>query len=225
MTLDVFRSVSSARAAIFRFRQDDGPGPFRPLIMFINVVDINERPINNPGYSRPFSGAFAALTMSLRRFVLRRWGGEHDQAAAIFHLRVSEFAVRPNHARSLAEAKSHREPVQRAPPVFIRNHWDYTLNLFRHSVSFNKLYIRKFCVALRLTGFGAVALEPYPGDFLQPLGSPVREALFLSIIRFSQFFNSLRNHRAEADLKHLSLFPVHPDVSERGAAHFYIRVG
>ena len=50
MTLDVFRSVSSARAAVFRFGQDDGPGPFRPLIMFINIVDINERPINNPGH-------------------------------------------------------------------------------------------------------------------------------------------------------------------------------
>src|SRR5215475_404048 len=137
MTLDVFRSVSSARAAVFRFRKDDGPGAFRPLIMFINVVDINERPINNPGPGRPFSGACASLAIALRTFVLRRGCGEHDQTVAIFHLRVSESAVRPNNARTLTEAKSRCEPVQRAHPVFIRNHWNNTLNLFRHSVSFN----------------------------------------------------------------------------------------
>src|SRR6266508_3283926 len=139
MTLDVFRSVSSARAAVFRFGQDDSPGSFRPLIMFINVVDTNERSINNPGHGRPFSGARASLAMALRTFVLRRGCGEHDQTVAIFHLRVSESAVRPNYARTLTEAKSRREPVQRAHSVFIRNHWDDTLNLFRHSVSFNKL--------------------------------------------------------------------------------------
>src|SRR5262245_6719206 len=139
MTLDVFRSVSSARAAVFRLGQDDGPGSFRPLIMFIDVVDINERSINNPRYCRPFSGAFASLAMQLWTLVIRRGGGEHDQTVAIFHLRVSESAVRPNNARALAEAKSHREPVQRAHAVFIRNHWNNTLNLIRHRVSLNKL--------------------------------------------------------------------------------------
>src|SRR5262245_7338745 len=119
--------------------------------MFINVVDINERSINNPRYCRPFSGAFASLAMPLWTFVLGRGCGEHDQIAAIFHLRVSESAVRPNHARALAEAESHREPVQRGHSVFIRNHWDDTLNLFRHSVSFNKLYLwRHAQVRIRL---------------------------------------------------------------------------
>src|SRR5215471_21082384 len=103
MTLDVFRPIPSARAAVFRFGQDDGPGSFRPLVMFINVVDINERPINNPGHGRPFSGACASLAMALRTFVLRRGCGEHDQTVAIFHLRMSESAVRPNNARKLAE--------------------------------------------------------------------------------------------------------------------------
>src|SRR5215510_1286731 len=107
--------------------------------MFINVVDINERSINNPRYGRPFSGACASLAMALRTFVLRRGGREHDQTVAIFHLRVSESTVRPNHARTLKEAKSRREPVQRGHSVFIRNHWNNTLNLFRHSVSLNKL--------------------------------------------------------------------------------------
>src|SRR5215510_6975909 len=109
--------------------------------MFINVVDINERSVNNPRYGRPFSGACASLAMPLRTFVIRRGGGEHDQTVAIFHLRVSESAVRPNHARALAEAKSHREPVQRDHSVFIRNHWNNTLILFRHRVSFNKLFL------------------------------------------------------------------------------------
>src|SRR5262245_50418328 len=127
MTLDVFRSVSSARAAVFRFGQDDRPGAFRPLIMFINVVDINERSINNPRYGRPFSGARASLAMALRTFVVGRGGGEHDQTVAIFHLRVSESAVRPNNARMLAESKSHREPVQRDHTVFVRNHWNNAL--------------------------------------------------------------------------------------------------
>src|SRR5262245_6301421 len=79
--------------------------------------------------------------MPLRTFVLRRGCGEHDQAVAIFHLRVSESAVRPNNARTLAESNSHREPVQRAHAVFIRNHWNNTLSLIRHSVPFNKLYL------------------------------------------------------------------------------------
>src|SRR5262249_42240203 len=140
MTLNVFGSVSPAWTAIFRFRQNDSPGPFRPFVMFINIVDINERSINNPGHSRPFSGAFAALAMPLRTLVFRRGCGEHNQTVAIFHLRVSESAVWPDHARALAEAKSRREPVQRGHPVFIRNHRNNTLNLFRHSVSFNKLY-------------------------------------------------------------------------------------
>src|SRR5262245_59872590 len=99
MTLDVFRSVSSARAAVFRFGQDDDPCSFRPLIMFISVVDISERSVNNLRYGRPFSGAFASLAMSLWTFVLRRGCGEHDQTAAIFHLPVRESAVRPDHAR------------------------------------------------------------------------------------------------------------------------------
>src|SRR5262249_3159634 len=127
MTFNVFSSVSPARATIFRFGQNDRPGPFRPLVMFIDIVDINERSINNPGDSRPLPGAFATLAMPLWTFVIRRGCREHDQAVAIFHLRMSESAVRPDHARTLTEAKRRREPVQRRHPVFIRNHWNNTL--------------------------------------------------------------------------------------------------
>src|SRR5215813_4551486 len=136
MTFNVFRSVSSARAAIFRFGENDRPGFFGPLVMFINIVDINERSINNPGDSRPLPGAFAALAMSLWTLIIRRGCREHDQAVAIFHLRVSESAVGPDHARKLAEAKCRREPVQRRHPVFIRNHRNNNLNLIRHSIGY-----------------------------------------------------------------------------------------
>src|SRR5215470_5191244 len=49
---------------------------------------------------------------------------------------MSESAVRPDHARTLAEPERRREPVQRRHPVFIRNHWNNTLSLFRHSVGY-----------------------------------------------------------------------------------------
>jgi len=49
MAFEIFRAVQPARATVFRFGQDDSAGFLRALIMFVDIVDKNQRPINHPG--------------------------------------------------------------------------------------------------------------------------------------------------------------------------------
>ena len=61
--------------------------------MLVNVVNMHQHTINDPGDNRPTTRALTMLAMSSRTLVIRSWGCQHDHSITSLHLTMSQPAV------------------------------------------------------------------------------------------------------------------------------------
>src|SRR5688572_701359 len=88
MAFEIFRPVSPPGRTLFDHRENRRACALRAFEMSIEIVHVDEHPIDNPGHRGPLACLLAHLAMSFRTAVLRCRRGQHDQSVPCFHLAV-----------------------------------------------------------------------------------------------------------------------------------------
>src|SRR5438105_4692619 len=83
------------RASLLRLRE-----------MGIDIVNVDQHPIDDVGHCGPLLRRLTVLTMVPRSLVVRCRRRQHDEAVASLHLAMAEAAVLVEHSRALLEAET-----------------------------------------------------------------------------------------------------------------------
>src|SRR5262249_51374327 len=89
----IFGPGPATRKPVLRLGENVGAGLLRPLIMLVDVIDVDQHAVDDPRDVRPDTGALAMLAMALRALVVGTERRQHDHPVTRIHLGVTEPAV------------------------------------------------------------------------------------------------------------------------------------
>src|SRR5882762_5600184 len=105
MAFEVLGTVALPVLIRFNVGDDGGTVLLSLREVGIDVVDVDQHPIDYVRHRRPLLRRLATLAMMPRSLVIGRRGGQHDDAVTGLHLAMTEPAVPVQHPGAFLEAK------------------------------------------------------------------------------------------------------------------------